>query len=162
MQTIFRIIHQVDYDRHVFLTEKNGKIIGLNYHQGDLGEISESYHDADPLLTSIYESLTTFSTEERINKAIELHQKATIFQEMRTITIAYEQTFIVRKALAYYRECIERFTDERNWIADSQDEDLLDLKQLEALFEYTVSVEMTDYELNDFATKHGVKLPDYN
>lgn len=162
MKTIFRIIHQVDYDRHVFLTEKNGKIIGINYHQGDLGEISKSFHDADPLLTSIYESLTTFSTEERIIKAIELHQKATIFQEYKTITLPSEQKLLVRKAIRYYIECIERFTDERNWIADSQDEELCDLNQLEAMFNYEVSVEMTDYETNNFCAKHGVDYPDYN
>jgi hypothetical protein len=103
--------------------------------------------------------LTTFSTEERINKAIELHQKATIFQEWRTITLPSEQTLLVRKAIRYYRECITKFSDE---ITDKQGHDLYDLLQLEAMFNYQVSVEMTDYELNGFCIKHGVDYPDYN
>ena len=158
MKTIFRTIEQTDFDRYVFLTEKDNNVIGLNYHQG-IGDIHPDYYEADPLLTSIYQSLNTFSTEERINKAIELHQKATIFQERRTAIIPSEQTLLVRKAIRYYIECTERFCD---MLTDAQENELFDLKQLEAMLNYEVSVEMTDYELNDFCAKHGIDYFDYN
>jgi hypothetical protein len=158
MRTIFRTIEQTDFDRYVFLTEKDNEVIGLNYHQG-IGDLHPDYYEADPLLTSIYKSLTTFSTEERINKAIELHQKATIFQEWRTITLPSEQTLLVRKAIRYYIQCINKFSD---ILTDTQENELYDLNQLEAMFNYQVSVEMTDYELNNFCIKHGVDYPDYN
>lgn len=160
MKTIFRIIEQVDYDRYVFLTEQDGKVIGINYHQG-IGDLDNDYYEADPLLTSIYLSLNTFSTEERINKAIELHQKITIFHDVRQFHIGSEQRKLVRKALAYYRECIERFTDGRNWIADSQDEDLYDLRQLEGMFHYSTSIELDNDEFTNFTRKHGIDPPIY-
>jgi hypothetical protein len=47
-------------------------------------------------------------------------------------------------------------------LTDTQEDELFDLNQLEAMFNYEVSVEMTDYELNDFCAKHGVDYPDYN
>jgi hypothetical protein len=157
MNTIFRIIEQTDYDRYVFLTEEDGNVIGINYHQG-IGDLHPDYYEADSLMTSIYLSLTTLHKEERIIKAIELHQKATIFQDRRTITIPSEQMTLVRKALNYYRECINKFSDV---VTDNQEHDLYDLIQLEAMFNYEISVEMTDSEHKYFCGKHGVDLPYY-
>jgi hypothetical protein len=157
MKTIFRIIEQTDYDRYVFLTEQDGKVIGINYHQG-IGDLHPDYYEADPLLTSIYQSLTTFSTEERIIKAIDLHQKATIFKDNKEFYIGSEQRKLVRKALAHYRECITKFSDE---ITDKQGHDLYDLLQLEGLFHYNTSVELDNYELTNFTSKHGIDPPIY-
>jgi hypothetical protein len=157
MKTIFRIIEQTDYDRYVFLTEQDGKIVGLNYHQG-IGDLHPDYYEADNLLTSIYESLTTFSTEERIIKAIELHQKITIFNDVREFRIGSEQRKLVRKALAHYRECITKFSDV---VTDSQSHDLYDLLQLEGMFHYSTSVELNDYEFTNFTRKHGIDPPIY-
>lgn len=157
MKTIFRIIEQVDYDRYVFLTEQDNKVIGINYHQG-IGDLHPDYYEADPLLTSIYESLTTFSTEERIIKAIELHQKITIFNDVREFHIGSEQRKLVRKALAYYRECITKFSDV---ITDSQSNDLYDLRQLEGMFHYSTSIELDNDEFTNFTRKHGIDPPIY-
>jgi hypothetical protein len=84
---ILEVLEQKDFDRYVFITYKDSKIIGLNFHQG-IGEIF--YNDfAAPCihLTEIFNRLcykysqyNTLSIEEKINKSINLYIAAFIIQ----------------------------------------------------------------------------------
>jgi hypothetical protein len=87
--TILKIIEQNYYDRYLFITYLNDKIIGLNFWQGIDKKSYKCVMDDkgyEPCihLTEIYNRLKityeTISDEERINKAIDFYTNAFIIQ----------------------------------------------------------------------------------
>lgn len=88
--TILQVLQQNDFDRYVFITYLNDEIVGLNFWQGIGKESYESVMDDkgyQPCIhvTDIYNRLKrndkTATTEQRINKAIDLYVYAFIMQD---------------------------------------------------------------------------------
>ncbi len=161
MSTIFRIVERESHDMNIFITERNHTVTGLNYHFG-IGHIDKSFYTPDPELTEIFLLLTQIeSIEERIYAAIDIKHKMSIkeWDKPQSIEIPDAQLALVRRALKYYSDCIDKFADVKTM---SQEHQVFDLMTLEALFHYNVSVVLTEGERNKFTAKHGVDLPLYN
>jgi hypothetical protein len=85
MESSLAIFKQDHYDRFVFVTyDKEGKIIGLNFHQG-CDELLMQYSKPCIHLTEIFNRLRNLnygklSDAEKIEKAIELFIPAFILQ----------------------------------------------------------------------------------
>jgi hypothetical protein len=85
--TILKVVKQRDYDRCVFITYFNDEIVGLNFHQ-DASNVLYEFASPCIHLTEIFDRLTKssfkqkyLSTDQAIDKAIDLYTEAFVFQD---------------------------------------------------------------------------------
>lgn len=161
METIVKVIKQQDFDRYVFATYSDGKIIGLNFHQG-CDEILWEYKTPNSSLSEIYYRLVSkphvFSEEDRINKAIELYTEAFIFQDEYSHTIPPSQLAIIQKALKYYVEQSEKFN---SCPTETEAYEIFDMNQLNAMMNYPIRISISEEDKNTFSFRHGMDFPEY-
>lgn len=161
METILKVIKQKDFDRYVFATYNNNEIVGLNFHQG-LDEILWDFKTPCPALTDIYIRLNNKrhinSEDDRINKAISLFEEAFIFQDEYKTNIPSTQLDLIKKALNFYVEQMNRFNSSPT---DTEHYEMFDMNQLSAMMNYQVSISISENDKDNFASKNGMDFPIY-
>jgi hypothetical protein len=165
MNTIFQIIKQTEYHRYLFLHRWDGQIVGLNFHFDSGEEPMESYYELDCKLTTIYNLLSDIKDEEqRINASIEFFlfnrtQKSEPPKvDGKVIKIPQSQIQLVRNAISFYIQSLDTL---RPTLSDDEEYTCFDLRQLDGMLQYEVSVKFTEDESNGFTSRHGVDLPEY-
>ena len=132
------------------------------------------YHAPNKLLTNIYLELSAIEDEyQRINTALEIYLTTKNFftpisvkpvetepVDGRTILIPKSQMELVRNAISFYIQSLDTL---RPSFIKSEDEEYtcFDLRQLEGMLQYEVSVKFTEDESKYFTSRHGVDLPEY-
>ena len=157
-QTILKVIEQRDYDRYVFITYLENKIVGLNFHHG-IGDLDVSFSTPCSRLTDIYKKVAKFDSnkteEQKINKAINLYCEAFIFVNDEPYNLCKEQRDLIMKALNYYISTSERFN---SLPTQTESYELFDIMQLSAMMNYPIQVVISDEEKINFS-KHGIDFP---
>jgi hypothetical protein len=161
METILKVIKQEDFDRYVFATYSNNEIVGLNFHQG-LDEILWDFKTPCQALTDIYIRLNNKryinSEDDRINKAISLFEEAFIFQDEYKTNIPSTQLDLIKKALNYYVEQMNRFN---SLPTDTEHYEMFDMKTLSSMMNYEISISISKNDKDNFASKNGMDFPIY-
>lgn len=146
-------------DRNIVLFSVADKLIGVNYWQG-LGDMSVA--DAY-LLPDAKLDLRSFIGKP-LNTAIELIDVVDelIWQsitEQSSTYIPNGQRKLIQKALKFYVETAEKFSDREN---DYQGQHtIFDMNQLEVMMNYPISIEISQYDKDTFASRHGYDFPIY-
>jgi hypothetical protein len=160
MKTILKVVEQKEHDRYVFLTYSENEIIGLNYHCG-LDEIKHHFAEPDPILSDIFKRYSekhgNLNWKDKVNKSIELYQKAFVWQD-KNIVLPNSQKKLIQKALQYYIDQYKVFNQD-----PTQDEEykIFDLITLQALFNYNIEIELNEHDVENFTHVNGVDLPKY-
>ena len=159
-KTILKVIEQSDYDRYVFLTYQNDKIIGLNFHQG-IGLIDYYFATPCPKLTEIFDRYSKkypeLNWDQKVNISIDLYQDAFIFQRQK-ISLPSAQTDIIKTALTHYLNQYQYFFPNPD---NSEAWRMHDIQTLIAFMNYDIKIELTDSDIKDFTAKNGIDLPIY-
>ncbi len=161
METILKVVKQERFDRYVFLTYSDDKIIGLNYHQG-IDKILYDWATPCPALTDIFEryaeKYTDLNWQDTVNDSIYLYEQAFLWQQTNII-LPNSQKKIIQKALKYYLKQYKTF----NQIpTDTEEYEMFDLMTLKALFNYDVEIKLNKNEAENFTQVNGIDLPNYN
>ena len=161
METILKVVKQERFDRYVFLTYSDNKIIGLNYHQG-IDKILYEWATPCPALTDIFEryaeKYTDLNWQDTVNDSIYLYEQAFLWQQTNII-LPNSQKKIIQKALKYYLKQYKTF----NQIpTDTEEYEMFDLMTLKALFNYDVEIKLNKNEAENFTQMNGIDLPNYN
>jgi len=161
METILKVVKQERFDRYVFLTYSDNKIIGLNYHQG-IDKILYDWATPCPALTDIFEryaeKYTDLNWQDTVNDSIYLYEQAFLWQQTNII-LPNSQKKIIQKALKYYLKQYKTF----NQIpTDTEEYEMFDLMTLKALFNYDVEIKLNKNEAENFTQMNGIDLPNYN
>jgi hypothetical protein len=161
METILKVVKQERFDRYVFLTYSDDKIIGLNYHQG-IDKILYDWATPCPALTDIFEryaeKYTDLNWQNTVNDSIYLYEQAFLWQQTNII-LPNSQKKIIQKALKYYLKQYKTF----NQIpTDTEEYEMFDLMTLKALFNYDVEIKLNKNEAENFTQMNGIDLPNYN
>jgi hypothetical protein len=170
MNTTFRIVKQAEYDRYLFLHMLGNHIWGMNFHYDSSSEPMPSYFEPDKLLSEIYLSLSDIEDEEkRLNASIEVFNIKREFNKPievvepepakgSTIKIPQSQIQLVRNAISFYIQSLDTL---RPVLTEDEEYTCFDLRQLDGMLQYEVSVKFTEDESNGFTSRHGVDLPEY-
>ena len=164
MNTIFQIIKQENYGRYLFLHRIDGRIVGINFHYDNGEEPMESYYEPDCKMTNIYHLLSDVKDEEqRINASIEIfifnkRQSEAPKVDGNTIVIPKAQINLVRNAISFYIQSLDTL---RPVLTEDEEYTCFDLRQLDGMLQYEVSVKLTNDESKYFTSLHGVDLPEY-
>lgn len=172
MKTIFKIVHQQEFDRYLFIHEVGGHIIGLNFHWDNGEDPMTEYHAPNELLTNIYSDLQSIDSEyDRINTALDIYLTTKNFftpisvkpvetepVDGRTILIPKSQMELVRNAINFYLQSIQNLEKE---YADSRRHDIFDLNVLSALCNYSTTITLTEKQCETFGSLYGQDLPNY-
>jgi hypothetical protein len=161
METILKIVKQERFDRYVFLTYSDDKIIGLNYHQG-IDKILYDWATPCPALTDIFEryaeKYTDLNWQDTVNDSIYLYEQAFLWQQTNII-LPNSQKKIIQKALKYYLKQYKTFNQ---MPTDTEEYEMFDLMTLKALFNYDVEIKLNKNEAENFTQMNGIDLPNYN
>jgi hypothetical protein len=163
MKTIKKILVQELYDRYVFLTYENGKIIGLNFHHGIDHPDFESFLEPCEKLTTIFNKICiknahlNLSEKKLINKSMNKYYDKYLYPK-ETITIPTGQTKLIQEAIKFYLKGFAEFNAE-----PTQEEHykIFDLQQLDAMLNYKISITIETQNKDSFAHKHGMDFPEY-
>jgi len=161
METILKVVKQERFDRYVFLTYSDDKIIGLNYHQG-IEKILYDWATPCPALTDIFEryaeKYTDLNWQDTVNDSIYLYEQAFLWQQTNII-LPNSQKKIIQKALKYYLKQYKTFNQTPT---DTEEYEMFDLMTLKALFNYDVEIKLNKNEVENFTQVNGIDLPNYN
>jgi len=161
METILKVVKQERFDRYVFLTYSDDKIIGLNYHQG-IDKILYDWATPCPALTDIFEryaeKYTDLNWQDTVNDSIYLYEQAFLWQQTNII-LPNSQKKIIQKALKYYLKQYKTFNQ---MPTDTEEYEMFDLMTLKALFNYDVEIKLNKNEAENFTQMNGIDLPNYN
>lgn len=160
MTTILKVLTQQDYDRNVFLTYIDDKVIGINYHQG-IDKIDYTFADPNQSLTDIFllysQTYPSFSLKKQINESIALHQETFLLQR-HNLDLPLGQKELIQKALAHYLDTYRMFND---CPTDNVQYTMFDLMQLQELFNYDVVIKLDKEDVDNFTAINGFDLPIY-
>lgn len=157
---ILKVITQEDYDRNIFVTYDNDKIVGINYHQG-IDDILTAFLHPCPTLTNIFNRLNQFggnekkTDEEKINKAIDLYRMAFIEQRDVPYSLNKNQRSLIQKALKHYVAMSEKFNSNPT---EQERYNNFDMMQLAPMFNYPIEIVISEEEKIDFS-KYGIDFP---
>ena len=161
METILKVVKQERFDRYVFLTYSDNKIIGLNYHQG-IDKILYDWATPCPALTDIFEryaeKYTDLNWQDTVNDSIYLYEQAFLWQQTNII-LPNSQKKIIQNALKYYLKQYKTFNQ---MPTDTEEYEMFDLMTLKALFNYDVEIKLNKNETENFTQMNGIDLPNYN
>lgn len=79
-------------------------------------------------------------------------------ESSRTEGIPSDQRKLIQKALAFYLETSEKMV--RN-PSDTDEYERFDMRQLSAMMEYPINIEITPEQRAKFCAKHGMDFPEY-
>jgi hypothetical protein len=82
----------------------------------------------------------------------------TLQTEDTSILIPKSQTEIIKEALKYYRSQYEKFNSVPT---ESESYKVFDLRTLEALMNYDISIDISENNKNKFSFNHGIDFPEY-
>ena len=144
-------------DRNIVLFTLDDKLIGVNYWQG-MGDMSVSndYMSPEPLINiSSFKGKPLSIAIEYIDIIDDLIWKSI---EVKPTYIPQGQRDVIKKALKFYLDVSKQI----NSVPTSSEEYLLfDMFQLQEMMNYPISIEITEYDKDMFASKHGVDFPNY-
>lgn len=79
-------------------------------------------------------------------------------EEKKLTKIPTEQLELIQKALTFYIKTSEQFNA---YPTDGEHYELFDMKQLIAMMNYPISIDISDDDKDSFASKHGIDFPLY-
>ena len=172
MKTIFRIEHQQEFGRYLFVHHAGVHITGLNFHWDNGEDPMTEYHAPNKLLTEIFFELSAIESEyDRINTALEIYLTTKNFftpisvkpvetepVDGRTILIPKSQMELVRNAINFYLQSIQNLEKE---YADCRRHDIFDLNVLSAMCNFSTSIHLTEKQCETFGSLYGQDLPNY-
>jgi hypothetical protein len=72
--------------------------------------------------------------------------------------IPSDQRKLIQKALAFYLETSEKMVSNPS---DTDEYERFDMRQLSAMMNYPINIEITPEQRDEFCAKHGMDFPDY-
>jgi hypothetical protein len=165
-------------DRNLVLWFEDSKLVGLNYWQG-IGDPGGKFHDLpDPSLTKY---CMQYYKAKGVNFGIpeasegDMYFPGPYFEDeieciddaiweyvndrtKRKVTLPKAQVDLIRKALAHYRNGMEQFI---GMPTESDEHAMFDLRTLEALMSYEISVTLSEKSVDEFGVNHGMDFPIY-
>lgn len=140
----------------------NGLILPCDYNDDERIHLDEITHWAfDQLSTHDWEMIcerATKSATHRIEHLIFVGRAKPVEEQSKTYTIPSEQKKLIRIALGYYRETMEKIISMKT---DADEFDIYDLRQLEGLMYGDLEVTLSAEQLDNFVNRHKVDVPNY-
>lgn len=75
------------------------------------------------------------------------------------VEIPWEQRKLIQKALTFYLEISEKMV---RYPSDTDEYERFDMRQLRAMMEYPINIEITPEQRAKFCAKHGMDFPEYD